>query len=497
MGDEIGSSQFSDEDYQAYYAQLEIETLTLEKKFNEKKLSSISNYCGLEQEAWILNSDNFPVPENQFLLDSLNNSLLSPELAQFNIELNVTPQLLTSDGLSKMQSELEALWNLCDSKLQKKNLHMEMIGILPTVRDAELIVKNMSSMKRYRALNEQVLKSRNGEALSLNIVGIEHLKSTHNDVMLESAATSLQLHRQIESDSSARYYNTAIILSAITVAISANSPLLFGKQLWEETRIPLFEQAVDVGGYGNAMHGPIKRVSFGSGYVRNSIFECFSENLEHYPVLLPVKLDKADNKFPYLRMHNGTIWRWNRPIIGFDEDGTTHLRIEHRVMSAGPTIIDEISNAAFFYGLQEFFANHPVQAEKLLSFSEAKNNFYTAAQHGIESKINWPSLDNKKLVKISIRKLIKTELLQCSRQGLESLGIDKHDIDRYLEVIEGRVSTGQTGSAWQKSYLLSNGFRENISDLDASDGNMDVMKSLIEAYSKNRLIGNPVHMWPL
>ena len=482
MGDEIRSSHFTDHDYQQYFDQLKKETRELENLFSENKFSTISDYCGLEQEAWILNEDYYPAPENQYLLDALKNDLLSPELAQFNIELNVTPQKLSSNGLSRMQAELEALWNECDSTLQKKSLLMEMIGILPTVRDEELILDNMSAMNRYQALNEQVLKSRGGKPLCLNIVGTEHLKSEHADVMLESAATSLQLHRQIKASESARYYNAAIVVSAVTVAVSANAPYLFGKQLWEETRIPLFEQAVEVGGYGNTMHGPIRRVSFGSGYVKHNIFECFSENLEHYPVLLPVKLDTKKKKFAYLRMHNGTIWRWNRPIIGFDEDGSTHLRIEHRVMAAGPSIVDEMANAAFFFGLQEYFANTPIAAEQVLSFSDSKDNFYNAAQRGITAKIKWPDLSTESVNKKSIQELILSELLNYTKQGLTSLGIDDKDCEYYLSIIESRVKSGQTGSAWQKKYLIKH----------SAD-----MKQLIQAYRKNRLSGQPVHAWPV
>jgi len=480
MGDEISNSDFSDQDYLAYYDQLKKETLELQRLFKDKKLSSLSNYCGLEQEAWILNADYSPASENQFLLDALNNDLLSPELARFNIELNVTPQLLKNTGLSKMQAELESLWDLCDTKLREKKLHMEMIGILPTVRDQELVVSNMSKMNRYHALNEQVLKSRNGKPLSLSIVGVEHLKSEHADVMLESAATSLQLHRQVDADSSARYYNAAIIVSAITVAISANSPFLFGKKLWEETRIPLFEQAVEVGGYGHAMYGPIRRVSFGLGYVKNNLFECFDENLQHYPVLLPVKLDSNNNKLPYLRMHNGTIWRWNRPIVGFDDDGTPHLRIEHRVMAAGPTIIDEMANAAFFYGLQEYYATHAEIAENILPFSEAKNNFYNAAQHGVTAQISWPDLKNNTMFKKSIQELIAKQLLGYAHEGLSKLGIDKENISCYLGIVEARVKSGQTGSFWQKAYVEKNNC---------------TMQELLKTYRENRLTGKPVHTW--
>ena len=279
MGDEIQKYTFTAEEYQEYYKHLQQETDELKHWFENGAFATDSAMCGIEQEAWIVNHSFYPAPENQFLLDQEQSELLSPELAKFNIELNVTPQKLAGNGLSKMQQELTSLWKKCETTLEQKQLRMEMIGILPTIRDKELVTANMSQMNRYQALNEQVLIGRKGKPLRLDIVGTEHLTSVHEDVMLESAATSFQIHRQIPHNNSARYYNVSLVLSAAMVAVSANSPFLFSKQLWEETRIPLFEQAVDIGGYGDAALGPVKRVSFGTGYIKHNVFECFKENL--------------------------------------------------------------------------------------------------------------------------------------------------------------------------------------------------------------------------
>lgn len=477
MGDEIQNSQFSNADYSAYYKHLEKETEFLKRLFEEQAFSANQAMCGIEQEAWITNNKNYPAPENQYLLDEIQSDLLSPELAQFNIELNVHPQHIRADGLRKMHSELFELWTLCEEKLQQKNLHLHMVGILPTVRDKELIIENMSRMNRYQALNEQVLKLRKGKPLSLNIVGVEHLKSEHFDVMLESAATSFQIHRQVPAEQSARYYNAAVLVSAPMVALCANSPFLFGRSLWDETRIPLFEQAVETGGYGDAANGPIRRVTFGSDYVRQSVFELFQQNLDHYPILLPVKLDETDNSLPHLRMHNGTIWRWNRPLIGFDEQNNAHVRIEHRVISAGPTVLDEIANTVFFYGLQEYYAKQDEAPESILSFSVAKNNFYAAAQHGLNAKIHW--LDGKKSPILS---LLSSELLKNARHGLNMLDVDESDIQDYLGVIEARLKKKQSGAEWQKAYAKKYG---------------KDMNQLAARYWELQNSGNPVHDWSL
>lgn len=477
MGDEIRSSNFHEEDYQAFTDSLNQEMQILSDWFENKTFSRNTAMCGIEQEAWIVNKEFYPAPENQYLMDAMQNDLLSPELAKFNIELNVTPQLLSGKGLRTIHNELLGLWQQCDSELKNKNLRMQMIGILPTVRDQELVVGNMSLLNRYLALNEQVLKSREGKPLCLDIVGVEHLRSVHSDVMLESAATSFQIHRQVPFDRSVRYYNSSIILSAPLVAIGANSPFLFFKNLWDETRIPLFEQAVEVGGYGHASSGPIKRVSFGTGYARNSLFECFAENVEHFPVLLPEKFNKPAEELKHLRMHNGTIWRWNRPLIGFDPDGTPHLRVEQRVASAGPTIVDEMANTVFFYGLQEYYSNCEEAPEHTLDFSKAKANFYLAAQHGLDAKISWVGREN-----ITVSNLISEVLVEKARLGLEMLGVAADDIDDYLGVIVARARTKQNGASWQIKY---------VKKYDCT------MRDLAEEYWNNQVSETPVHEWKI
>ena len=262
------------------------------------------------------------------------------------------------------------------------------IGILPTLTDNDLSLDNISSLDRYRALNEQVLRHRQGKTIRLHINGGEHLEVEHKDVMLEAAATSLQIHLQTPQNLAVRYYNASVILSAPLVAVGANAPFMFNRDLWYETRIPVFEQSVDIGGIGGAASGPIHRVTFGSQYARESLFECFNENLEHYPVLLPVSYDSEPEKLNYLRLHNGTIWRWNRPLIGFDADGTPHLRIEHRTMSSAPSIIDNIANIALYYGLVEYYATCIDPPESSLAFTDAKDNFYRAAKTGLGHRLS-------------------------------------------------------------------------------------------------------------
>lgn len=324
MGEEILYSHYNKSDYQQFLARLEDETALVKGWFEQNRFASTAPLAGYELEAWLVDQQGNPVAINDAFLNRANNPLLSPELARFNVELNVEPERLTGNVLSSFEHKLDVLWQQCANTAKSLDSHILGIGILPTLRDTDLTLDNISLMDRYKALNEQILRQRDGLEIELNINGEEHLQVRHKDVMLEAAATSLQIHIQVPQAVAARYYNASIILSSVMVALSANSPCLFGKRLWQETRIPVFEQAVPTGGYGGAIYGPVRRVSFGSGYVRDSLFECFQENLEHFPVLLPVHYQSQLNELKHLRLHNGTIWRWNRPLIGFDASMQPH-----------------------------------------------------------------------------------------------------------------------------------------------------------------------------
>ncbi|MDH5545444.1 MAG: glutamate--cysteine ligase [Gammaproteobacteria bacterium] len=475
MGEEILTSQFSEEDYQNYAQHLLAETQRLKQQFEDNDFCVDQAVGGLEQEAWLIAQDATPSPDNALLLNELPKEVIAPELSRFNFELNVCPQLLSGKGLMRMHQELEQHWQECAQIADRQNDRILMVGILATLQDDDLTLENMSPLNRYRALNEQVMLARKGKPLHLDINGREHLISRHNDVMLESAATSFQLHRQIPARASKRYLNAATIASAATVALGANSPFLFGRSLWEETRIPLFESSVESGGYGDAASGPIKRVGFGSGYVQHSVFECFQENLNHFPILLPVKLDDDAARLPYLRLHNGTIWRWNRPLIGFEKNGQTHLRIEHRVIAAGPTIVDEMANAAFFYGLQETLANSDIAPETLLPFSVARDNFYEAARLGLRATNQW--LDGKRG---SLKNLILDRLLEDAMQGLRVLQVDEQDSRFYLDIIRARAESGMTGAQWQREFV----------EKRSAD-----MVALTHAYYQAQNSGKPVHEW--
>jgi gamma-glutamyl:cysteine ligase YbdK (ATP-grasp superfamily) len=475
MGEEIKHSHFNPEDFTRFKTALNRETNDLERMFNQGDFVSEHPVSGFEIEAWLVDRDFHPAPINEAFLKAFDNPLASPELASFNIEVNTEPRTISGHVFSAMHQSLNETWERCKQTAAELDARVVMCGILPTLMDENLSLANMSQMKRYEALNREVLYRRKGKPLTLDINGQEHLRVTHRDVMLESAATSFQIHIQIDQEQAVRFYNASILLSAPLVALCANSPFLFGKDLWDETRIPLFEQAVAVGGYDGAAFGPIRRVTFGSGYVRNSLFECFQENLEHYPVLLPVELDSATGELPHLRLHNGTVWRWNRPLIGFNEEGQPHLRIEQRVVPAGPSTIDAIANAAFFYGAVTSLANSELAPEKQIVFADAKDNFYRAAHLGLRSHLTWT--DGKQH---AAGDLLTEVLLPLAYEGLEQLGIASTDIKEYLGVISDRLQRNTNGTLWQRAFVKKHG-RD--------------MYALTESYYKQQNSGAPVHEW--
>ncbi len=468
MGQEITNIHFPPEAWERFSTHLAQETSLLRQALSAGHFTANGYVGGFELEAWLIDRNYFPAPDNQAYLAHLNHPLVVPELSKFNVELNSTPQALQSDALSRMEQELTQTWRLCLTKAHDLGNSLIMVGILPTVRESDLCLSNISPLNRYFALNAEVIKRRGGAPLRVDIAGEDHLQLKHMDVMLEAATTSFQVHLQVPVEEAVRYYNTSLIVSAPLVAACANSPYLFDHALWEETRIPLFEQAVDLGS------GPA-RVTFGSGYLQDSIAECFEENLSAYDVLLPMQFDEAPTRFNHLRLHNGTIWRWNRPLIGFDEAGKPHVRIEHRVMPAGPSILDQVANTAFYFGLAHFLAGQEHAPEADLPFATTRDNFYQAARLGLDAEITW--LGGQR---VKVDTLILDELLPMARQGLHLLGIDEAESTRYLDVIHARVKNRQTGAAWQRAYIERHG--------------RDFFR-LTAAYLENQRSAAPVHEW--
>ncbi len=469
MGQEIADSRFTAADFAEFQHRLDRETVLLSTWLEAGGLRSDQPVGGFELEAWLIGPQGHPAPINEAFLQGLGHPLVVPELSTFNVELNTPPTPLGPGAFAAMHRELAALWRACELEAARHSARMLMIGILPTVSQDDLSLANMSSLQRYRALNEQVFRLRGGAPLRLDIHGHDHLQLEHRDVMLEAATTSFQIHLKVDAGQAARAFNCAKMLSAPMVALAANSPYLFGHDLWAETRIPLFEQAVAVGGSDYS-----KRVTFGIRYAQDSILECFEANRSRYPVLLPTLLDTPLEQLAHLRLHNGTIWRWNRPLIGFDADGRPHIRIEHRVAPSGPSPRDLVANAAFYFGAMAALLARPTPPEELLPFAAARSNFYAAARAGLTGPARWDGRVGP------LDQLCLQQLLPLARQGLERLGVTADESNRWLNLVQARIASGRTGAAWQRTWVARHG----------AD-----FAGLVQAYRQGQQSDRPVHEW--
>jgi hypothetical protein len=474
MGQEIGRTTFDAIDFDRFAERLREETHHLLDWARAGGFRDERYVAGFELEAWLLDHAGMPYPINEAFLTVLADTMVVPELSRFNIEVNGTPQVLRPGALQAMEAELDATWRRAQAVAHGMDAQLAIIGIPPTLREADLTLATMSAMNRYVALNEQVIRQRAGQPLRIHIEGEEALDLGRSDVMLEAATTSFQLHLQVPERESARYYNASLLTCGPLLALATNSPLLFGRRLWQETRIPLFEQSVDLGGYGGLGDLSARRVSLGRGYVHRTLIELFRENLELFPVLLPMSLDEPAERFPHVRLHNGSIWRWVRPLIGFDAQGEAHVRIEQRVLPSGPTLPDMMANAAFYFGLAHALARRQEPPEQIVGFDAVRRNFYQAARYGLQARLTW--LDG--CVHPARRLLL--ELLPQARAGLADLGLGTEEAERYFGLLEARIETGQTGADW----LVSHWRRCHGDDIQ-----------LMADYLENQRSGAPVHEW--
>jgi hypothetical protein len=466
MGEEIEAVAFTKEDADRFQQRLEGETALARALFEADAFSSEGYAFGFEIETWILDHSFFPSPVNQQLLERLNDPLAVPELSRFNLELNSEPLALSGDALHRSLKALDALWRRCNKAAHELDANLVLIGTLPTLREEDLTLANISPLNRYYALNAEVLRQRGGRPLRIDIAGRDQLVSEHSDVMLEAATTSFQVHLKTPAQLAHRFYNASVAASGPILAACGNAPFLFGKTLWEETRIPLFEQAVVV-------PGPA-RVSLGGGYAQRSCLDLFEENLRDFRALLPIAFEDPPEKLRHLRLHNGVIWRWNRPLIGFEEGGQPHFRIEHRILPAGPSLVDMIANAAFYLGLVRHLALGSPNGDGGLPFEAARANFYAAAREGLSARLRWPGAGE-----IEARQLLSEVLLPAARRGLSDFGLDAQE---YLDIVEARIHSGQTGAAWQRAALEA---REQS------------RFELMAAYCERQRSGAPAHEWEL
>lgn len=463
-----------------------LERMLEEGWFNEDPI-----HMGAEQELCIVDEHCKPSPKSMNLISGLDPDVFTTELALFNLEANLPPLQLEKDCFSRLEKSINTLFKDLRVLGKKENLDFVITGILPTIRKFDLDINNLTPMERYYALLKAISKMR-GKQHELRIHGLDELNITHDSAMLESCNTSFQVHLQVRPDDFVCKYNTAQILTAPVMAIATNSPLLFGKRLWSETRIALFRQSIDTRRSAEYFRDRNARVMFGNGWLKNSITDMYKEDISRFRVFLTTDFDKDSlilldqGKTPRLKalsIHNSTVYRWNRACYGISANGKPHLRIENRVFPAGPSVIDEVSNAAFWIGLMNGFGDECKDIENTFDFDDAKDNFMSAARDGLNTDFSWAHGK-----KYNATELIAKELIPLARQGLEKCGIVKNDIDRYMDVIEARNENRQTGTSWIiKSY----------SGLQKEANREEISIAITSGMLKNQKLGKPVHEWKL
>lgn len=468
MGQEIDKESFTKAERTEFHDRLKSETLLLIEMLEDDCFSQAHGIGGFELEGWLCDKKFNPAPLNIEFLKTLNNTDATTELAKFNFEFNSPKFVLKADIFSRAEAHFSNLLAQCNAAAETMDLNSIFIGILPTAKPEHFTPDNMTQLHRYRAMNNEILRARHGHGIKINIEGHDILNTSLNSVMLEAATTSFQLHFQIRAKSAHHYYNASLMASALVMAVSGNSPFLFQNSLWRETRIPLFEQAVCLG------RKTPQRVTFGTGYIDN-ISKCFEENLEIHEAIIPMLFDKPTERFAHLALQNGVIWRWNRPIIGFDEDGKPHTRIEHRILPAGPSVKDMMANAAFYFGLTQYFGKKMENGETpQIDFARARHNFYAAARFGLKAQFHL----ERGFMSASDCVL---KAIEYAYIGLADLGIEHENAEPFLHIIEERAIKGQTGAIW---------FEHVVEILDG-----DFNKAL-KIYKANQDSGESVASWP-
>lgn len=462
----------------------------LERMIEEGLLETGIRRIGAEQEMFLVDEAGRPACKAEEWLARLDDAAFTTELARFNLETNLRPQVFGGDCLSRMEGELRGFLTRARDVAESDGGGIVLSGILPTLKKTDLSLDSMVPNPRYRQLNDAMTRLRGGEFHFL-IKGIDELEATHDNVMLESCNTSFQIHFQVGPEEFAPLYNVAQAITAPVLASAVNSPILLGRRLWHETRIALFQQSVDVRSKTHQIRGLRPRVSFGDEWCRDSVVEIFKEDIARFRVLLAIDADEDPEavlergelpELNALRLHNGTIYRWNRPCYGV-ANGKAHLRIENRVLPAGPTVIDEMANAAFFFGLMSAISEEHGDITQVMSFEQAKDNFNAAARAGLRAQFSW--FDGREY---TAQDLILQRLLPLARDGLVSQRVATGDIDRYLGVLEDRVRRGRTGAQWMLDSLSSM----------AEEGTPDqCLLSLAQCARDRQRIGEPVHTWPL
>ena len=463
----------------------------LERMVEEKWFNDGPIHIGAEQEICIVDNHLKPAPKAMELLEHLDPKYFTTELARFNVEANLEPLEFKGSCFSTLEKNINGLITDLRKVGSKEEVDFVLTGILPTIRKFDLSIDNLTPLQRYQSLIEAIGELR-GKYCELRIEGMDELNIKHDSAMLEACNTSFQVHLQVKPDDFVKMYNISQVLASPSISIACNSPMLFGKRLWAETRIALFQQSIDTRVTSEHLRDRSPRVTFGNGWLNKSIVELYKEDVARFRVLMMTdfeedvmkQMDKGITpKLRALMIHNSTVYRWNRACYGISPNKKPHLRIENRLFPSGPSVVDEVANSAFWIGMMNAFNDTYSDITKLIDFDSAKDNFMSSAREGLNTSISW--LNNKK---VNARELIGKELIPMAKEGLINHKVDKKDVDRYMDVIESRLESGQTGTQW----MIDSQF-----NLQKENSKEEVHTALTAAMIKNQKKNLPVHKWDL
>jgi gamma-glutamyl:cysteine ligase YbdK (ATP-grasp superfamily) len=490
VGTDISKEDFSPDEYVRFRARLERSLSVLAGLLERPGFGTGPATIGAELELFLIDQAARPLPLNQTIRAAAADPRVTVEVDRFNLELNASPVRLAGRPFAALVTELDLLLGQVGTAVGGYGGRLALIGILPTLRPADLRRGVLTDAARYRTMNRGLRRLRRGP-FSIRISGAEPLEWVSEHVAPEGANTSFQVHLRVDPADFTRTYNAVQLAIAPALAVSGNSPTFLGHRLWEETRIALFKQAVD----DRAATGPRRsppRTGLGTGWARGGPVELFAESVRLHQPVLPVMSDpeptlgstgRSAPPLSELRLHQSTVWRWNRAI--YDPAGGGHLRIEMRALPAGPTVTDMAANAAFLLGLSLWLARQDPRWTYAVPFERADHSFYRAAQHGLAAELSWPGNGPDQMRTVRAADLIP-ELLPKARQGLLEAGVAAEETDRLLDVISGRVTSGQTGAAWQRAALDATQRRY---------GRERALAVMLEQYLENVATGQPVHTW--
>jgi hypothetical protein len=492
VGRDIDKEQFDERDYARFTERLEQSLSALGQLLEQPGFGAGPATIGAELELFLIDGAGRPLLQSEDIRAAADDSRVTFEVDRFNLELNASPVPLAGHPFAALGDELTGLLDHVGAAARQYAGQLAVIGILPTLRRSDLHPGVMTDAARYRVMSRG-LRQLHHEPFQIRIAGADPLNLTSEDIALEGANTSFQVHLRVDPADFTRTYNAVQLATAPALAVSGNSPIFLGHRLWDETRISLYQQATDDRDGRRPSRGPA-RTALGTGWLRGGPLELFTQSVRMHQPLLPVLGDPdlppdaegghAPPPLDELRLHQSTVWRWNRAIYDPAEGG--HLRIEMRALPAGPTVIDMMANAAFLLGLSLWLAGQDQGWTYALPFEHADRGFYRAAQHGLAARLSWPSWPPDQVRTLPAAQLVP-ELLPAARQGLLQAGVAAAEADSLLDVIAARVASGQTGAAWQRSVLAAAERR-----LDRQDA----LAEMLELYLQCAATGRPVHAWP-